>query len=134
MDTINLFNNSGGRNIYNGPTYANWGGKDWSGGQTPSQNNNEMGNKRPADSIDFCAMRHDQCWKKCSGNNKQCVSSSDENECKNKCDFRSKMCSLQLDSKDPRNWPVPPTPGTEGHARYFQHGMIYLGGKNYFRN
>lgn len=116
-----------------GPLYGNWGGKDWSGGQRPSENGGEMGSARPVDSIDFCAQQHDKCWDRADGRNMQCVSPVVASAKKDVCDANIDSCARRLPD-DPRKWPVPPTPGTESDATRFRNGATLLGKHNFFRH
>jgi RHS repeat-associated protein len=115
-----------------GPLYGNWGGKDWSGGQRPSENGGEMGSARPVDSIDFCAQQHDKCWDSADGKNMLCVPPMDASAKKDVCDPQFDRCLARLPD-DPRKWPVPPTPGTEADATRFRNGGSLLGRHNFYR-
>jgi RHS repeat-associated protein len=114
LDKTEWFNTSGGRSPWSGPTNGNWGGKCWSGGQY-SCNGNSPGNAPPTDSADQCYQRHDDCYIKC-GTNTKCIAA----------------CNRTLDDElsalpdDPRLWPRPPRPGTEGDSRNYKTGARIL--------
>jgi RHS repeat-associated protein len=76
---------------------GNWTGKDWSGGQRPSENNGEMGDAPPVDNQDACSKEHDICWDNCSKNNQPdyiaCVclkSGRAKSQCKSKAKNKAK--------------------------------------------
>jgi len=105
-------NTDGGRSRWDGPTNGNWGGKCWGGGQF-SCGPGGSGTTSPTDSADACYMRHDNCWDQCRGN-RQCMAACDRvivNELRNLPD-------------DPRRWPQPPRPGTEGDSRNYRNWAI----------
>ena len=86
-----------------------WGGKNWSGGVAGGQ----TGSAAPTDSADACYMRHDQCY--------------DAGKSKSSCDaaLADELRSLPM---NPRNWPMPPKPGTEPDTMRFLNGAIrYFG-------
>lgn len=117
---INWNNRTGGRNPFSlfpptGPTYGNWGGGLWSGGQY-SPIPGQMGTAQPVDSLDEVCKSHDKCYA-------MPVSSILE-------PFKKDLCNRQLVnntealSNDPRNWAHPPQPGTEMWARIYRGGVI----------
>jgi len=115
LDATVWNNTQGGRGRWNGPTNGNWGGKCWSGGQY-SCGSNTPGNASPTDSADACYKRHDNCYIAC-GTNTQCIAT----------------CNAQLTDElrnlhnDPRQWPQPPRPGTEGDTiRYRNNAIEYF--------
>jgi RHS repeat-associated protein len=116
-----------------GPLYGNWGGKDWSGGQRPSENGGEMGVARPQDSLDFCAQQHDKCWDKADGSNMQCVMPNVSSSRKDVCDAKFAACLGRLPDH-PSQWPVPPMPGQNAGASAYRDGGIFLGNNNFFRH
>ena len=116
-----------------GPLYGKWGGRDWSGGQRPSEHGGEMGSERPVDSLDFCAQQHDRCWDKADGSNLQCVADAASSEKKDYCNARFSACARRL-GDDPNRWLVPPTPGTEIDASRYRRGAIFLGDHNFYRH
>jgi len=98
-----------GRSIADGPRNGNWGGGKWSGG-VPGGG---TGTAPPLDSADACYMRHDQCY--------------DSGAAKKSCD--TKLASeLKALPADPRQWPMPPRPGTESDTVQFKNGAIFLFG------
>jgi RHS repeat-associated protein len=92
----------------NGPTNGNWGGRCWSGGQQ-SCGDAGPGTRPPTDSADACYQRHDTCYARC-GNDTKCIFACD----------RSMVNELRLLPNDPRNWPLPPRPGTERDSRTYR--------------
>lgn len=115
-----------------GPISGNWGGKDWSGGVRPSENGGEMGTAPPLNSVDVCAKEHDTCWYKAEGSNRMCVPGAVTTSSKDICDARFTACLRELHS-NPKNWPLPPQPGTAGDVTRFRNGGEYLGDNNFFR-
>lgn len=116
LDATNWSNTDGGRSRFDGPTNGNWGGKCWSGGQY-SCGKTGLGKAPPADSGDECYKRHDECFDVC-GSNKQCLAT-----CNKKL-----VDELRRLPDDPRKWPNPPRPGTEGDSRSYRDKAI-----RYFR-
>jgi RHS repeat-associated protein len=115
-----------------GPISGNWGGKDWSGGLRPSQNGGEMGTAPPLNSVDACAKEHDTCWYKAEGSNRMCVPSAVTKSSKDICDASFSACLREL-HPNPKNWPLPPQPGTAGDVTRFRNGGEFLGDHNFFR-
>jgi RHS repeat-associated protein len=108
LDKIKVFNTVGGRKIWDGPTYGNWGGGCFSGGLY-SCHGNSPGNAPPVDSSDACYKKHDNCY----------ISCGDDKECMAACDS-TLYNDLKSLPDDPRDWPFPPVPGTEGQADFFR--------------
>ena len=98
-----------GRSIRDGPRNGNWGGKNWSGGQSGGK----LGNAPPLDSADECYMRHDQCYDSGAG--------------KQSCDVRLIDELLNLPT-DPEKWLKPPKKETKDDTVRFLNGAIF-----YFR-
>ncbi|MBJ7312914.1 RHS repeat-associated core domain-containing protein [Rugamonas sp. CCM 8940] len=96
-----------GRSLRDGPRNGNWGGGRWSGGVSGGG----TGTAPPTDSGDACYMRHDQCY--------------DSNTPRATCDRRL-VDELRALPNDPRQWPVPPRPGTEGDTRRYRDNAILL--------
>jgi RHS repeat-associated protein len=115
LDATNWWNATGGRSIWNGPTNGNWGGKCWSGGQYSCGPGNGLGNAPPTDSGDACYQRHDTCYGTCGTNNQQCIGTCD----------RKLFDELRDLSDDPRRWPQPPRPGTEGDSESYRKEAIW---------
>ncbi len=132
LDATDWNNTSGGRSVMDGPTNGNWGGKCWGGGQY-SCGGEGNGDAPPVDSADVCAMEHDLCWGECESDSECKEGDEGEQSCKDTCDAEFKQCLLNIDTTDPKKWPNPPPPGTESDSKDWQHGGIYLGGKNFFR-
>ena len=104
-----------GRTLTDGPRNGNWGGAKWSGGLGPGQQGPPS---PPVDSGDECYMGHDLCWGKCA----KCPAT--ERSCKSvKCDPDLVRCLTNL-SDDPKRWPRPPRPGTEGDTKRFRSSAI----------
>jgi RHS repeat-associated protein len=111
-----------GRTIYDGPKNGNWGGKNWSGGRNPQQNWGLDGPQPPTDSADICYMNHDHCYG--FVDNQSC---GNHNEEKKTCDVELLNCLAKL-SHDPRDWPLPPRPGTENMSEAFRtDATVYFG-------
>ena len=109
-----LWNNTaGGRSRGNGPTNGNWGGKCWSGGQHSCGPGGQMGTAAPLDSADEAYRRHDTCYA-AAGTNQQGIAICD----------RAVVNELRALDHDPRRWPRPPRPGTEGDSRRFRDMTI----------
>jgi len=109
LDATILINTAGGRSVFHGPTNGNWGGGCWSGGQY-SCSGNGPGDAPPTDSGDECYERHDACYFQGKDNTV--------------CNRRLVKELLQL-PVDPRKWPRPPRPGTEGESRRFRSWAIW---------
>ncbi|MBI1746582.1 MAG: hypothetical protein HYR55_08340, partial [Acidobacteria bacterium] len=109
-----------GRSTFDGPKNGNWGGKNWSGGWNPQRHGGVPGPAGPTDSGDECYMNHDNCWGDCSQSN----CSSDQKNCMKNCDRQLVNCLRRLD-RDPRNWPRPPRPGTEGDSSKYRDDAIW---------
>ena len=95
------------RSFSDGPRNGLWGGKKWSGGVAGGQ----TGSASPTDSADACYMRHDLCY--------------DSGSDKKSCD-RNIVDELKSLPFDPRQWPMPPKPGTEADTIRFLNGAIRL--------
>ena len=114
LDATNWWNKEGGRSpTKDGPSNGNWGGKCWSGGQY-SCGDSEPGTAPPTDSADECYMYHDRCYVVCENDN-----ICNRQECIDECDRELVRCLRDLDN-DPRNWPQPPNPGTEGDTKRYK--------------
>ena len=108
-----------GRNFMDGPRNGNWGGKNWSGGRSPTDP--PAPDKPPTDSGDECYMAHDKCYGACP----ECPEKAHK-KCKETCDEQLKACLKKL-PKDPKKWPHPPKLGTEGDsARFKSMAEIYF--------
>lgn len=120
LDSTTVINITGGRSMFFGPTNGNWGGMCWSGGQY-SCGRDDRGNQRtngtapPLDSGDICYQHHDHCYDRCRG----------RTACKKACD-RALVDELNGLPDDPRNWPSPPRPGTEGDSTNYRRAAIYI--------
>lgn len=110
LDATNWNNTSGGRSKFDFPTNGNWGGGCWSGGQY-SCGGKSSGTAPPLDSGDACYQRHDNCYDTCT--------SKDKKQCVQSCD-RKLVEELDALPNDPRLWPSPPRPGTEGDSRSYR--------------
>jgi len=132
LDKTLWINIAGGRNISDGPTNGNWGGKCWGGGRY-SCGKDGPGNAPPVDSLDVCAKTHDMCWARCE-NDKECQSDSGISECNDNCDKEIASCLRNIDTVDPTNWPKPPPKDTENDSTKFQHGALFMGNNNFFRH
>jgi hypothetical protein len=114
-----------------GPRNGNWGGKNWGGGWNPNQHGGQDGPGAPTDSGDECYMHHDKCWEKpeCGvDTSKMKGKQKEEAEKKKKaairaCDLELVRCLRQLPN-DPKQWPHPPRPGTEGDSKSFRDHAI----------
>lgn len=101
-----IWSSTPGRSVWSdGPRNGNWGGGRWSGGVSGGT----TGSAPPTDSADACYMRHDQCY--------------DAGKPKSTCDaaLADELRSLPM---NPRNWPMPPRPGTEKDTIQFLNGAI----------
>jgi RHS repeat-associated protein len=128
LDATKGWNTSGGRSILDWPTNGNWGGKCWSGGQYAC-NGRPDGNLPPTDSGDRCYMNHDKCYDKC--NNQLAADQHDAKGfemCNSLCDS-DLVHSLRDLPSDPKKWPNPPRPGTEGDSSSYLHGALRLFGR-----
>ncbi|MDR3762572.1 MAG: RHS repeat-associated core domain-containing protein, partial [Acidobacteriota bacterium] len=103
-----------GRGLGDGPRNGNWGGKNWSGGWNPNQHNGQDGPLPPTDSADACYMAHDKCYEGTCG--------------KPTCDQTLVKCLKALPN-NPRNWPMPPRPGTDGDSSTYRGWAIWYFGK-----
>ena len=111
LDATNWWNNAGGRSpVTDGPTNGNWGGGQWSGGV----GGGVTGIAPALDSGDECYQRHDQCY--------------DAGTSKASCDKRL-VDELKALPGDPRRWPRPPIPGTEGDSDRYRRGAITIFGR-----
>ena len=99
-----------GRSIFDGPRNGNWGGGKWSGGVSGGG----TGTAPALDSGDECYQRHDQCF--------------DSGTQKASCN-RKLVDELKALPYDPRQWPRPPAPGTEGDSDRFRRGAITIFGR-----
>jgi RHS repeat-associated protein len=147
LDKTNWDNRNGG--ILHGPTNGNWGGQCWSGGQY-SCGRSGVGQKPPTDSADACYKAHDlgysdceplpnqsACKQICQASNTtmagryicegKCppenTDASTEQGCMRPCDQSLVKCLTNLPS-NPRNWPMPPKPGTEKDSERFKQWAI----------
>jgi len=147
LDKTNWDNRNGG--VLQGPTNGNWGGQCWSGGQY-SCGQSGVGRKPPTDSAGACYKAHDlgyssceplpnqsACKRICQANNvtmagryicegKCPAENSDtgtEQGCKRPCDQTLVKCLTDLPS-NPKNWPMPPRPGTEKDSERFKQWAI----------
>jgi RHS repeat-associated protein len=117
------------------PTYGNWGGPDYSGGQRPSLNNGQNGSGAPVDSLDALTMTHDLAYGKygltpdtpsadCDNQPTPCA----QEKCRQK---RRADAALYLGlnnlGDDPSKWAKPAADPTE--ASLYRYGAIqYFGG------
>jgi RHS repeat-associated protein len=93
------------------PTYGNWGGPGWSGGQRGG-----VGPLPPIDSMDKCFKAHDECY-----GERGCW--RDSAPVRRRCDRELVDCLSELPS-DPRTWPRPaPDPAW---ARYYRQGATRI--------
>ncbi|MBI3523008.1 MAG: hypothetical protein HY066_00555 [Betaproteobacteria bacterium] len=99
-----------GRSITDGPRNGNWGGGKWSGGVSGGG----TGTAPALDSGDECYQRHDQCF--------------DSGTPKASCN-RKLVDELKALPDDPKQWPRPPAPGTEGDSDRFRRGAITIFGR-----
>jgi RHS repeat-associated protein len=86
------------------PTYGNWGGPGWSGGQRGG-----IGPLPPVDSMDKCFKAHDFCYGELD-------CSKDSASVRRSCDKELVRCLTQLPS-DPLSWPGP-APDPKRAERY----------------
>jgi RHS repeat-associated protein len=101
-----------GRRILDGPRNGNWGGGHWSGGYPGDVPIGSLGLPLPpTDSADNCYMHHDYCYDDCDN---RCA----DRNCYSDCNRKIIDCLDQLPA-DPRNWLMPPAPGTEDDSRNF---------------
>lgn len=89
---------------------ATGGGGKWSGGV----GGGVAGTAPALDSGDECYQRHDQCY--------------DAGTSKASCDKRL-VDELKALPGDPRRWPRPPIPGTEGDSDRYRRGAITIFGR-----
>jgi RHS repeat-associated protein len=91
------------------PTYGNWGGPGWSGGERDAFSR-RVGPHAPVDSMDECFVAHDSCHA--------------EIECPKKTCHRELLgCLTQLPDK-PEEWSKPPR--DDRLARYYRRGAIVV--------
>jgi hypothetical protein len=111
-----LINRDGGRNVSDGPTHGNWCGQYWSGG-TYAPPGTPDGPFDPIDSMDAKCMKHDFCYE----------DASNDPDAKRICD-RNLIEDLDNLPDSPKDWPMPPPPGTELGTRAYRSGAkIWFG-------
>jgi hypothetical protein len=94
------------------PRYGNWGGQDWSGGQSPSEHNGEDGTAPPVDSSDELYKIHDERYR--AIDEADYLGKSEIEIIRQKNDLRKEADRLlangllELDI-NPRLWSNPPT-------------------------
>jgi RHS repeat-associated protein len=128
LDEANWNNTAGGRSRWI-PTYGNWCGNCWSGGQYSCGPKRLTGTATPTDSLDACCREHDYCYNKCTrrtpcGFFRWCESAGDV-KCIIMCDW-DLLHDIHDLPANPRDWPRPPQPGTERGAQNYREGVDWV--------